>query len=214
MTAGYGCETGVASAVRRLARVPATDSDIAALTVLLGRSPRGAVGDREAGDPPERKRGPEKAEDIEDADRRESREAQRETEESVADERLGESERVRERGEDVRVEDAGRCAQERVPGPGDAPGLKLRVVGVAEVRAEPGQHAGRPRRGHAQTDGKIDRSRADTLHSGIWMTATGTDSTAFFPVAVFGVSGRANGRGAPLGRSSFRTISFFGTAPL
>ena len=31
-----------ASAVRRLGRVPATDSDIAALTVLLGRVPRGA----------------------------------------------------------------------------------------------------------------------------------------------------------------------------
>ena len=103
---------------------------------------------------------------------------------------------------------------ESVTDPGDAPGLELRVVGIAEMRAEAGQHARRPRRSHDQTDEKIERSRTNAPHSEIWMTATGTDPAAFFPAAVFGVSGRVNGRGAPTGRSSFRTISFFGAAPL
>ena len=51
-------------------------------------------------------------------------------------------------------------------------------------------------------------------HSGIWIAATGTAFAVFCPAAVFGVSGLAKGRGAPAGRSSCRTISFGGTAPL
>ena len=132
-----------------------------------GRSARGAVRDREAGDGPDRKRRPDETEDVEDGDRGETDETQRKPEEPVSDERLGEGERIRVWGEDIRVENAERRGDERVPDPGDTPRLELRVVSIAEVRAEAGQNARRPRRGDDQTDEKINRSRTSALHSGI-----------------------------------------------
>ena len=159
--------------------------------------------------------------------------AERHPEEPVSDQRLGESKGVPGGGEGICVEEVGRRMDDRVPNPRDSPGLKLRVVCISQVCEEAGERLSGPGTRHDQTDDKIEeggpargvpraiapggfrhRLPFSRIHSGIWIAAMGTAFAAFCPVAVFGVSGLAKGRGAPVGRSSRRTISLGGTAAL